>query len=443
MIETVCSFLNTAGGTLVVGVEDDREVVGLEDVEKEEERLANAVANSIEPQPSVRLEIVTYDGRDLLLLDVPYVAGPFFLKAAGKERGTYIRIGSNSLPASPEKIAELERARVGVGWDQEPVHGLSADALDSDLVERWFASVGGDSGLAKQRGLGLLTTVGDELVPTRAGVILFGREREDHFPSAEIRSVRFRSLDKSQPAASHEMDGTVLDGIDQALAFIERNTDPVPVIQGRAQRQELEPYPPVALREIVNNCVSHADYSIEGASIFVALFPDRLEISSPGTWPPGFSVDDFMTGVSLRRNRAISRVLRRLRISEGYGSGYDRIIADCRAGGYPIPEWVENGPQIKVVLRPHPAVRDDEEGGRDAVPVEGHVRLTPPERREVILEAIDSLGRPNASALQDATGIPGRTLARELGALRDEGVVEFVGPRRSGHYRRVREGATA
>jgi predicted HTH transcriptional regulator len=436
VIETVCSFLNTAGGTLVVGVEDGtRALRGVPDVEREEERLANAVASSIEPQPSARLEIVTYDGHDLLLLDVPYVAGPFYLKAAGKDRGTYIRLGSNSIPASPEKIAELERVRAGVGWDQEPVAGLSADDLDADRIARWFDSVGDPPPTpARQRGLGMLAPIGDDLVPTRAGVILFGRDREAHFPAAEIRCVRFRSLDKSEPAASHEMDGTVLDGIDQALAFVERNTDSVPLISGRAQRAEVEPYEPVALREIVNNCVSHADYSIEGASIFVALYPDRLEVSSPGTWPPGFSVEDFKSGVSLRRNRAIARILRRLHVSEGYGSGYDRVVAACRSGGYPIPEWVENGPQIKVILRPHPSV----EGGepREAEAPEA-TRQTPEERRTAILDAIDQSDRPNATALQERTGIPGRTLVRELGVLRDQGLVEFVGPRRSGHYRRV------
>ncbi len=69
VLETVCSFLNTAGGTLVVGVEDQtRVVLGLDDVEKQEEKLANAVAGAIDPQPTVQLEIVTHKGRDLLLL---------------------------------------------------------------------------------------------------------------------------------------------------------------------------------------------------------------------------------------------------------------------------------------------------------------------------------------------------------------------------------------
>lgn len=437
VIETVCSFLNTAGGVVVIGVEDGtRAVLGVEDVEKQEEALANAVASAIEPQPTVQLEIVTHEQKDLLLLTAAYAAGPFYLKARGKDRGTYIRIGSNSIPASAEKVAELERVRLNIAWDQEPMPAVGRDELDTDAIERWFDSVGEAASDAKQRSLGILTLHGHDLVPTRAGVILFGNSRELHFPDAEIRCVRFRSIDKSEPAASREMEGTVLDGIDQALSFIDRNTDPVPVITGDAQRSEITPYPPVAVREIVNNCVAHADYAIDGASIFVALFPDRLELSSPGTWPPGFSREDFEAGVSLRRNRAIARVLRRLRISEGYGSGYDRVTAASREGGYPIPEWLENGPQIKVVMRPHPIVQDD---GRPADTDSDRLsrRRTPAERREAILGAIDALGRPNAVDLERRTGIPSRTLDRDLRELRAEGRIEFVGAPRSGFYRRL------
>jgi len=143
VLETVCSFLNTAGGTLVVGVEDrSKAVLGVENVEKQEEALANAVADSIEPQPTVQIEIVTHDGRDLLLLRTAYAAGPFFIKSKGRENGTFIRIGSNSLSAGPEKIAELERARRSTSWDQEPAPGLARDALDDDAIGRWLGAVG-------------------------------------------------------------------------------------------------------------------------------------------------------------------------------------------------------------------------------------------------------------------------------------------------------------
>ncbi|HEV2998540.1 MAG TPA: ATP-binding protein [Solirubrobacteraceae bacterium] len=441
VLETVCSFLNTAGGTLIVGVEDrTKVVVGVNDVEKQEEKLASSVANAIDPQPTVQLEIATHDGRDLLLLRASYAAGPFFIKGKGKERGTFVRIGSNSLPASPEKIAELERARRTGAWDQEPVPGLAREDLDDEAIMRWFDAVGERPRDAKLRGIGVLAEHGGRLAPTRAGIILFGRERAAHFPDAQIRCVRFRGIDKSDPAVKGEDgEGTVLDGIEAAVGFIERNTDRVVQITGRTRREELDLYPGLAVREILNNAVAHADYAVEGASIFVALYSDRLEISSPGTWPPGFSREDFESGVSLRRNKAISRVLMRLGVIEGYGSGYDRVTAACRAGGYPEPEWIENGPQIKVLLRPHPAaglsprlVHDIPEGSHRT----SRARVARKERHAAVLVAIEELEQPNTIDIQRRTGISTRSLGRDLRHLREAGLIEFVGAPQTGFYRR-------
>jgi len=324
-------------------------------------------------------------------------------------------------------------------WDQEPMPGLGRDDLDHDLIKRWLDPVGERQTDSKLRSLGVLTEYGGELVPTRAGIILFGREREDYFPDAQIRCVRFRGTDKSHPiGARDDLQGTILEGIQAALGFLERNTDPVPVITGRAQRQQLDPYPPLAVREVLNNAVTHADYAVGGASIFLALFSDRLEISSPGTWPPGFSREDFESGVSLRRNKAISRVLTRLEIIEGYGSGFDRITTACQADGYPQPEWIENGPQIKVVLRPHPA--SGLSSPTPAIPERAQrssqARMTTEERHAAVLAAIDELERPNTVDIQRRTGIPTRSLGRDLGSLREAGVIEFVGAPQTGFYRR-------
>lgn len=157
----------------------------------------------------------------------------------------------------------------------------------------------------------------------------------------------------------------------------------------------------------------------------------------PGTWPPGFSREDFESGVSLRRNKAISRVLMRLDVIEGYGSGYDRIVTTCRDGGYPEPEWIENGPQIKVVIRPHPDADRSLPQDLAGEPEVGRPqRPSPAERRERIVAAIDDLERPNARDIQEYVGIPRRTLARDLADLQTEGLVEFVGTRRGGFYQR-------
>ena len=112
---------------------------------------------------------MTHEGRDLLILRAAYAAGPFFIKDKGKDKGTFIRIGSNSLPASPEKVAELERARRMGAWDQDPMPGLTRDDLDRRAIKRWLDVVGEHPSDAKLRGLGVLTEYGEQSsIPIRA-----------------------------------------------------------------------------------------------------------------------------------------------------------------------------------------------------------------------------------------------------------------------------------
>ena len=103
------------------------------------------------------------------------------------------------------------------------------------------------------------------------------------------------------------------------------------------RRQDIPEYPQVALREVLVNAVAHADYSLTGMRIRVAIYADRMEIESPGMLPSGMTLDDLKAGVSRIRNRVIARVLRELELFEEWGTGYHRIMEDCRAGGYPVP----------------------------------------------------------------------------------------------------------
>ena len=79
-----------------MGIEDDGTVVGLDDAHDQEERLANTISSSVEPSLLPDVEVVTVDGRDLLMVRVARWPGPFFLKSKGPEKGVYVRLGSTN-----------------------------------------------------------------------------------------------------------------------------------------------------------------------------------------------------------------------------------------------------------------------------------------------------------------------------------------------------------
>ena len=108
VLRSLVAFANSAGGHLLLGVADDRQIIGVESPLDEEERLSNLIADSIAPRLVPNIEMITVEGKTLLVVEV-FVSGmrPHFLKSEGQQAGVYIRLGSTNRQADPQLIAEL------------------------------------------------------------------------------------------------------------------------------------------------------------------------------------------------------------------------------------------------------------------------------------------------------------------------------------------------
>ncbi len=357
ILKTLVAFANTAGGTLVIGLEDEGNLRGVSDVKNEEERIASAIADSIAPGLFPDIEITTIDGTDLLVVHVARWPGPYYLKAEGVTRGVYVRLGSTNRRANPEAIEELTRESRHRAFDQLPCIGAELEDLDIESAKRAFSAKGRDVDEAKLESLGVLVRYGDILIPSNGGLILFGHDaaRRSSFPDARVRCARFQGTGKSRFLDQLDIDVSVLDAIEEIVRFVRRNTRLAAKIEG-LRREDIPEYPQIALREGLVNAVAHTDYTLTGMNIRVAVFDDRLEIENPGTFPFGLTVDDLKVGVSRIRNPVIARVLHELELMEYWGSGYKRMRDDCQKGGYPLPEWVELSSVVRTVFEAHPDV---------------------------------------------------------------------------------------
>jgi predicted HTH transcriptional regulator len=129
IMKTVIAFANTAGGTLVIGRNDDGSMPGVDDPLTDTERLANAISDSIAPHILPEIDIVSAAGKSFLTVRVAHWPGPFYLKAEGSEQGVYIRFGSTNRQAGPEYLAELMRIRRNISFDQLPCPELTIKSL--------------------------------------------------------------------------------------------------------------------------------------------------------------------------------------------------------------------------------------------------------------------------------------------------------------------------
>ncbi|MFU8890805.1 MAG: ATP-binding protein [Anaerosomatales bacterium] len=351
ILRTVCAFANTAGGTIVFGIEDrSGTVLGMPDPLDDEERLASIIADGVTPRVLPDIDIVPWRDTHVIALRVhPGPSRPYYLTSIGPEEGVYVRVGSTNRPADTRLASELGRSARNESYDEQPFPDLGAGAIDLEAVEEAFAGV---REIRKEdlRTLRLTMLHQGRVAPTVGGVLLFGTERLDYFPDAWVQAGRFKGTTKHTIVDSADIGAYPVQAAGHALAFVRRNTALSFEVRDDARRIEVPEYPPEAVREAIVNALVHADYSQRGAPIRIAIFDDRLEVESPGLLVPGLTIPDVLGGVSKVRNRVIARVFRELGLIEQWGSGIGRIVEACRLAGMAPPLFEEVGTHFRVTL---------------------------------------------------------------------------------------------
>lgn len=355
ILKAIVAFANTAGGIILVGIEDSGDIIGLTHPVKDQEKIANSLANRVKPLLSPDFSIVSVQDKQVLVIQIDYVPAPYYLIDKGESEGVYVRLGNTNRIVNPETVLEMKRAAHQPFFDKAACDNSSENDLDFALIHKTFEQHHIVIDTAKLLSIGILTHKGKRIVVTNGGMILFGKPeaRERYFPYAEVRCARFAGTSRAEFIDRLEIEGGILSAIEEVPKFIRRNTKMAGKF-GAMKRRDIPEYPVDGIREALTNSLVHANYEIFGTRIFVAIYEDKLEIQNPGIMPPGMNIDQFKAGVSRLRNPVIARVFRELELIEEWGSGYKRIKEACAKGGYPEPVWEELGTVLRVTFFPHP-----------------------------------------------------------------------------------------
>ncbi len=410
VLKTIVAFANTAGGTLLIGVEDrSRHVRGVPEALDLEERLANLVSDGIRPRLVPEIEILPWRRTQVLAVHVhPSASRPHLLSREGAAGGVYVRVGSTNRRADAELIEELRRFARGEGFDEQPMPGLDSEALDFRAASESFAAVR-KLGRRDLETLRLVTDHQGRKVPTVGGMILFGKDRARHFPDAWIQAGRFAGTDRSRIVDRVEIRSLPAPAVEEAIAFVHKHALHGAEI-GAVRRKERWSLPPVAVREAVINAVAHADYAQRGAPLRVSIFDDRLEVENPGLLPFGLTIEDLPRGVSKLRNRVIGRVFHALGLIEQWGSGIQRMTSACRDAGLAAPVFEELATRFRVTIasaRVGRPVLDDTD-------------------RAIVTRLAGGAGRPT-SEIAAAIGLTPRATRTRLARLVGRGLVREIG----------------
>jgi predicted HTH transcriptional regulator len=350
IIQTIVAFANTAGGFIVIGVEDKTKAIfGIANPLTEEERLTNIIKDSITPMILPDIETVTVRNQALIIIQVyPTTALPYYVKSLGPENGVYIRLGASNRRADVSLIEELKRNIRNESYDELPMTSLNSEAIDFQAASEFFHR-NKNINIKECETLKLLIKHGNKVVPSIGGILLFGKNRLSHFPDAIIRVARFIQEDKSQLAEMIEFNQYWPEAIEKCFQYILKNIEKSFSFKTLKRKSQLL-LPAEAIREVLMNSVLHADYSQVGSSVRISIFSNRIEFENPGNLLKGLTFDDLEAGVSKVRNRVIARVFKELKLIEQWGSGIPRIQNALKLDLLPKMKLEELGGHFRVTL---------------------------------------------------------------------------------------------
>lgn len=345
-IKTVVAFANGAGGKFVLGVNNKREFVGLSkdtDIFELKDTIADTVGQMCEPQIFFDVTAEKIDDAQLLCVQVfPGNATPYHIKSMGVENGTFVRLGATTRQADWTIIDELKNRSRHVYYDELPYSDLEITNDDIEFLCKDFSERSKREVSLKDLENLKLFYKSPEKKATNAYAILLGK----HDFTSRIQCARFRGTQRVDFLDKKEYEGPLCSQIDDAYKFVLNYLSMAVEINGIVHDEKYE-LPPAAIRELIVNAAVHRNYQVS-SSIQIAVYDDRVEISSPGSLYGTLTLEDALTGRSSVRNRTIARTFEKIGIVEGWGSGLKRIIKMCADYGVKPPEFVEIGDMIRV-----------------------------------------------------------------------------------------------
>lgn len=351
--DCVC-FANGAGGTLLIGIEDDA------DAPPANQRVEPALLDRIRKRVgelTVNVQVVPElkrheNGGEYVALVIPRAVG-----VASTSDGRYfLRVGDTCRPIVGDDVMRLADERPATPWEEMTSQGVARANADSAKVERFCTSLRAsdrvkpsvkekaDDELLEHYGL----AEGDVL--TNLGVLLVGRTRDRaRLGSAPIvQAIRYD--ERGAKISKWSWDDHELSPIELVDAIWSEVTDfreSYEMPDGML-RTKLPAYDELVVRELLVNALVHRPYTQRG-DIYLNLHPDGLEVVNPGRLPIGVTPKNILHA-SRRRNDGLARIFHDLKLMEREGSGIDLLFERLLASGRKVPTIIEGTDSVHVTV---------------------------------------------------------------------------------------------
>ncbi|MFM7468246.1 MAG: RNA-binding domain-containing protein [Vampirovibrionales bacterium] len=359
-LETFCGMLNAEGGYILIGVSDDGKIVG-QDTSDKTLREIQTELRKIEPNINIepqKIPISASSTKVIIVLE----AGPYDSKPFCYDGKPYIRHGNQTYTMNQQEYQKLllDHAHAKKRWEILPTT-LGLDDLDHEEIRLTLETAIQKGRLSDPftrdsrttlQGFGLLEA--GKL--TNAAVALFAKRERilPQYAQLKLQLARFKGNDKSEFIDSKQHFGNMFELLEKAQSFLLQHL-PISgrIIPGVIERQDDPLYPLEALREALANAFCHRDYGDQAGYVSIALYNNRLEITSTGRLPFGLTPELlYQDHASKPWNPVIATILYKRGIIETWGRGTLLIKQKTEKAGFVTPSIIETNDSVKVTFFP-------------------------------------------------------------------------------------------
>lgn len=348
----VVAFANNKGGFLFIGIVDGSKEVNHSFVYSNDKvfDLIHQVQDRTEPTITLIPHKINVEGKDLLVLEIP-----FSTQLHRTSRGEFlIRSNDGNRAIEPYEMATIMSEKGLIVYDQKIWH-ISGEWLDekrlSQLRDMIEAKNANSPYLDKTQedlldSLGMTKDEGSETLPTTTGLLFVGNQTAlRELPFYEVKYIHYFADGTYKP---YEYKGNIIEVAKACFAQLKAEIKQKEYVFGLF-REYVEDYSEIVIRELLINALAHRSLSRQQI-VEIRKYDDGnyLEIESPGTFPEGITINNYLRKTN-PRNPNVMDILREIGLAEKAGSGFDKIFTDLlkKEKSLPKPEETDNS----VILR--------------------------------------------------------------------------------------------
>lgn len=413
----VIAFANSNGGVIYIGIDDQGNLTGIDNVDETYTRITNGIRDAIAPDVTMFVRYILQDNKVIQIEVGEGSYKPYYLKSKGmKPNGVYVRHGASSVQASPDQIRKMIKESDG---DNFEASRCMEQELTFHAAETAFKQYGVEFSVEKYRALGI--TKND--VFTNLALLLSDQCHHT------IKVAVFKDEFCTEFRDSKEFGGSAFKQFEDVVNYLALCNKTVSTIKGLV-RTDKQDYPNEVIREALLNALVHRDYSFSG-SIIINVNDSKMEFISLGGLFPSLSTEDIRIGISQPRNKKLAEVFHRLRLIESYGTGIRRIFKlyeNC-----PVQPSIEATTNAFRIVLPNMNATDTANEDTPATTGKSTVAITP--QMKTVMDYLAKYDEMTDEDLQELLNIKNTRAYQIARQMHENELIDIIGRGASKKYK--------